>query len=211
VPFVALSRLAEVFDWWNVRRDIARCLNAIDTTALRVPDLFVSALVMAEDHRSELHCGVDPIAMIRALWVRVRSGRIQGASTIEQQFVRVISRRYERSFTRKVREQALAIAVSRRRAKVQIATAYLSIAYYGSQLRGAAGLLALCGRELDVASPRLVLGAIARLKYPEPSRPSASWEAKSKRRIQYIQSRLQEAANQALHQTAAGAIIGVRG
>jgi penicillin-binding protein 1A len=149
--------------------------------------------------------------MIRALSVRARSGRIQGASTIEQQFVRVISGRYERSFMRKIREQALAIAVSRRRAKSQIAEAYLSVAFYGSHLRGASGLLAACGVELDAASPRLIFGMIAKLKYPEPSQPGPQWEAKLQRRIRYIESRFQGAANKALHPTAAVVTLSGRG
>ena len=102
LPFMALSRVAEAFDWWGIRRDIAACLKAVDATFLRVPDLFIAALVRAEDRRNEVHCGVDPLAMIRALSVRVQSGTIQGASTIEQQFVRVISGRYERSLMRKL-------------------------------------------------------------------------------------------------------------
>ena len=210
LPFVAFSRVAEAFDWWGIRRDIATCLDAVDGNVLRVPDLFIAALVMAEDHRNQVHCGVDPLAMIRALSVRARSGRIQGASTIEQQFVRVISRRYERSLLRKLREQALAIAVSRRRGKIQIAEAYLSVAFYGSRLRGASGLLEVCGVQIDAANPRVVFGAIARLKYPEPSHPAPQWKDKLQRRIQYIEARFQ-GATKALHPTAAGAIVSVRG
>ena len=90
--------------------------------------------------------------MIRALSVRIRHGTIQGASTIEQQFVRVMSGRYERSVARKLREQALAIAISRRREKKQVAAAYLSVAFYGSARRGVSGLMTQCGPELEAAS-----------------------------------------------------------
>lgn len=148
----------------------------------------MTALVVAEDRRSEMHRGVDPIAMIRAFSVRIRIGRIQGASTIEQQFVRVISGRYERSITRKLREQALAIAVARRRTKDQIAAAYLSVAFYGSGRVGTAAMVNQCGAELDAASQRVVFGMIARLKYAEPLRATWQWHAKLLRRIEYIEA-----------------------
>jgi len=188
-PFTLLSSAAELLDCWEIRRDIGRCLDVIDATTLRAPPLFITALVSAEDHRHELHCGVDPLAMIRALVVRVRSGRIQGGSTIEQQFVRVACGRYERTLTRKLREQLLAIAVARRRSKRQIAESYLSVAFYGSCLQGTAGLLTVCGADLHTANQRHVFGVIARLKYPEPSQPTLQWETVLQRRIQYIERR----------------------
>jgi penicillin-binding protein 1A len=132
--------------------DIQHCLGAVDALNEKVPYSFVDVLISAEDHRSSLHLGVDPIAMIRAFLVRIFKGKIEGASTIEQQFVRTITGRFERTISRKVREQALAIAVSRRRSKYAIASAYLSVAFYGT---GCVGLKGLYGLPLNFRTVHL--------------------------------------------------------
>lgn len=189
-PFVGLSRVAEFLDLWGLQRDIQSCLTVIDDTADIFLEPFMSALIVAEDRRNTLHPGVDPIAIARALLVRLFRGQIQGASTIEQQFVRVVSGRYERTMRRKVREQALAIAVARRRSKVRIATAYLSIATYGSSCKGIGGLRSRCGHDLAAADLYTVLAMVSRLKYPEPWNPSQSWRLKLRNRVEYVRERL---------------------
>lgn len=191
VPFVALSRAAEAINLWDLKADIALCLQTVDRDVLRpIPRDFVQALVAAEDRRNALHPGVDPIGIVRAILAHLTKKGVQGASTIEQQFVRVVSGSYERTIQRKIREQALAIAVSRRRSKTQIASAYLGIAYYGPGLIGTSGLRSLCGTDLDASQPRQIHEAIARLKYPEPVRPSMTWNRKLGRRATYITCRL---------------------
>ncbi|MHB8368624.1 MAG: transglycosylase domain-containing protein [Leptospirales bacterium] len=102
-PFVTLSRIAEAFDFWNIRTDIGRCLNVIDSSSDIIPPLFIVGLIAAEDRRNALHPGVDPIAMVRAGLVRIRHKKVEGASTIEQQFVRTVSGRYKRSLQRSLR------------------------------------------------------------------------------------------------------------
>ena len=201
LPFVALSRSVEFLNLWKVSEDVGRCVDVIDSQVDILPKRFITALIAAEDHRSPLHRGIDPIAMIRAGLVRFRHKQIEGASTIEQQLVRTVTGRYERSLLRKIREQAIAIAVARRRSKRQTAAAYLAVAYYGSECVGLAGLKKCCGGELECADPRAVLSAIARLKYPQPLHPTKRWRQKIDRRIQYIVERLPDAANSALERT----------
>ena len=195
-PFVAFSRAAEAINLWDLKADIALCLQTVDHDVLRpMPRDFVQALVAAEDRRNALHLGVDPIGIVRAILARLTRKRVQGASTIEQQFVRVVSGSYERTIRRKIREQALAIAVSRRRSKTQIASAYLSVAYYGPGLVGTSGLRSLCGIDLEACQPHRIHEAIARLKYPEPPRPSMIWNRRLGRRAAYITCRLPENEN----------------
>ena len=132
-PFVLFVRIVEVRNFWGIRSDIKKCLALIDSIKIELPFQFLSSLIVAEDHRNALHPGIDPIAIIRAIYIWLRFGQIQGASTIEQQFVRTVSGRHEKKISRKIREQIIAVAVSRRRSKFQIATAYLSIAFYGTK------------------------------------------------------------------------------
>ncbi len=188
-PFVTLSLIAEVFNFWNIRTDIGRCLNVIDSSTDIIPPLFIVGLIAAEDHRNALHPGVDPIAMVRAGLVRIRHKKIEGASTIEQQFVRTVAGRYERSLQRKISEQSLAISVLRRRSKSRIANAYLSIAFYGPGCVGLVGLKRRCGDQLEITELSAALGMIARLKYPEPIHPTKGWRDKIDQRVQYINRR----------------------
>lgn len=191
-PFITLSRIAEMLNAWDLRIDVEKCLKIIDDSTYLLPPKFVSALIAAEDHRSALHSGVDPISILRALLVNVTRNQVQGASTIEQQFVRTASGIYERSVRRKIREQALAIAVLRRRSKYKIASAYLSIAFYGTGCTGVNGLRKCCGNGLDVAESSIALAMIARLKYPGPLNPSHVWRRKIQRRVSYIEQRMAE-------------------
>jgi len=189
LPIVVIAWAAETWNIWGIRSDINRCLNVVDSVKITLPTTFLRSLIAAEDHRNACHLGVDPIAVIRAIYVRLLLGHFQGASTIEQQFVRVVSGRYEKKLARKIYEQLLAIAVSRRRSKHQIAIAYLSVAFYGSAKIGVAGLHARLGNDLSLARLNEIRGMIARLKYPEPLKPTSAWQRKIRQRIEYISLR----------------------
>lgn len=170
----------------GAKSDLHTCIQVVDQFGETVPKIFVEALVNAEDHRSTLHFGVDPIAILRAIMVRIRNGEIQGASTIEQQFVRVVTKRYERTIGRKMREQFLAAMLSVRRPKRSIASAYLSIAYYGTSIEGIGGLQRHFGQKLWEVDYLDALEFIAQLKYPRPSEDLWIWRYKIDRRVAYI-------------------------
>src|SRR5919106_3094398 len=54
-----------------------------------VPPLLVQAILATEDERFYWHRGIDPVGILRALWVNVRSGEIvQGGSTLTQQLMK---------------------------------------------------------------------------------------------------------------------------
>ncbi len=196
-PIILISRALEAIGVASIRADVKKCVQCIDS-AMNIPSRYIDTLISAEDHRNSLHPGVDPVAMIRAVVVRVRFSRLEGASTIEQQFVRVVTSRHERSLIRKLREQVLAIAVVRHRSKRQIAAAYLSVAHFGTRY---SGLLALAGNfqsKLEHADMDFVYEAISRLKYPEPSHASDSWKSRISHRCAYIRRREEARANKAL-------------
>ncbi len=188
VPFILLSRFAEAANLWNLRSDLATCLAEIDRIDPQtiIPSAFIRSLVVGEDHRNPLHLGVDPIGMIRAALAFIAGNGIQGASTVEQQFVRVVTNRRERTVRRKIKEQALAIALARRRSKAEICAAYLCVASYGHQLTGLSGIVRLCGEALEACQSQKVNQVIARLKYPEPRGSSLQWKRRLNRRARYI-------------------------
>lgn len=122
------------------------------------------ALVVGEDHRFFLHFGADPVAIVRAI-VMTLLGRHQGGSTIEQQLVRTVTGNYRRNIQRKVGEILLASTVSKTLDKHEVISAYLSIAYFGTD---ALGIHKAKTRPnfLDNSNANNIYLIIAALKYP---------------------------------------------
>lgn len=199
-PLVALYYAITFLKPCGFSRALQQCIEVVDA-APTLPDRFVTTLVAAEDHRSAIHPGVDPIAICRVILVWTKTGAVQGASTIEQQLVRVVLGRYEKTLRRKFWEQLLAIGLSSRRPKSRIAMAYLSIAFYGSGQYGLSALMRRCGSDLHAATQGSVSEMVARLKYPEPLIPPPEWRQTILRRVCYIAHRLQGSANSRLQAT----------
>lgn len=183
MPLCLVSLLLERFASGAFRSDLERCHELTSQLGRSVPSVFVDAVILAEDHRNAIHPGVDVLAIARALWMRLRYGQIQGASTIEQQFVRVVTNRNERTIRRKLREQFLALMLARRAPKRQIASTYLAVAFYGSGSIGLQGLRQRFGRNLESVSYPQALEMVAQLKYPRPQRPGEEWNSKLAARI----------------------------
>jgi len=96
------------------------------------PERLVRAVLAAEDGRFWRHRGIDPRAILRALWADLRGGGpLQGGSTITQQLVknRVVGSR--RTLGRKLREALLAAWIETRMSKEEILEAYLNEVYLG--------------------------------------------------------------------------------
>jgi penicillin-binding protein 1B len=93
-----------------------------------VPDAFVAA----EDVRFHHHLGVDPIGMMRALYLDLRvHGIAQGGSTIDQQIVKARFLSNERTWRRKLVEIPLALLLDARMDKNEILEIYLNDVYLG--------------------------------------------------------------------------------
>lgn len=184
LPYIMISRLAEWFKIESLDADLNLCLEVVDHYGSSVATVFIHALVVAEDHRSSLHPGIDPIGIIRACVIRILRGKVQGASTIEQQFVRIVASRYEHTICRKLREQIIALSLSRRRSKAEIASAYLSIAFFGSGCIEIKGLAQEFGENLENISYDQALQFVSQLKYPRPQVvPSDAWQERIVHRV----------------------------
>ncbi len=94
----------------------------------------VQATVAVEDADFYKHHGVDPRAVLRAIWIDLRSGGkpVAGGSTIPQQLVKLAFLSPSRTLKRKVREAILAQEISRRYSKDTILELYLNEIYYGN-------------------------------------------------------------------------------
>jgi membrane peptidoglycan carboxypeptidase len=97
-----------------------------------------AATLAAEDRNFYHHGAIDPGSTARAVWVDVTHlGLNEGGSTITQQLVKIQLLTPQKSFTRKLKEIVLAIALEERFSKDEILTMYLNRVYYG---HGAYGL-----------------------------------------------------------------------
>ncbi|OGO06520.1 MAG: penicillin-binding protein 1C [Chloroflexi bacterium RBG_13_56_8] len=106
-----------------------------------VPLALRQAVVATEDASFYRNPGVDPKAVLRALWDNLRSGRIvSGASTITQQVARILllpsDAHLERTWQRKLREAILAYHLTRTMAKDEILALYLNETHFGNLAYG---------------------------------------------------------------------------
>ncbi|MCD9624469.1 transglycosylase domain-containing protein [Rhabdothermincola salaria] len=125
----------------NADNSIAQLSGGIDRVNVEyedLPQVLVDAVLAAEDKDFYLHSGVDPAGILRALWANVRNQDVQqGGSTITQQYVKNVYLTQERTYTRKIKEAALAVKLERELPKQEILLRYLNTIYFG---RGAYGV-----------------------------------------------------------------------
>jgi penicillin-binding protein 1B len=97
-----------------------------------VPPLLPAALKAVEDRRFDSHRGVDPQAILRALWVDLRARQIeQGGSTLTQQLVRSYFLSSRQTLGRKLREAIMAIALDAHFTKDDLMNAYINEIFLG--------------------------------------------------------------------------------
>ena len=95
-----------------------------------------NATVAVEDRNFYTHRGISLRGIFRAI-IRARPGRrLEGGSTITQQLARNTLITAERTLTRKVREQLLAILIEQRYQKDEILEMYLNEIPYGANAYG---------------------------------------------------------------------------
>ena len=138
-----------------------------------VDPAFIDALLTIEDARFYRHHGADPLALSRAAFDSVRSGRItSGGSTITMQTARLLEPRPNRTIGAKLIEIVRAIQLEWRYSKDEILTAYLTLAPYGGNLEGVrAASWAWFGHEPSSLTPDEIALLIALPQAPEARRP----------------------------------------
>ena len=96
----------------------------------------INATIAVEDRRYWFHPGVDPFAIVRAVFENIRAGGMKvGGSTITQQVIRNIYHR-PRTLASKAIEAWQALRLERMMTKREILEQYLNRAPYGNQLIG---------------------------------------------------------------------------
>lgn len=113
----------------------------VSLTKENIPQCMRDATIAVEDANFYSHPGVDPVGIVRAVWINLTSGEtVSGGSTITQQLARILlfdeEERTERSLRRKIREAVLAWQLTQRYSKDEILTLYLNQSYYGGMAYG---------------------------------------------------------------------------
>jgi penicillin-binding protein 1A len=112
--------------------------NQILVTPEQIPPIVKEAVISIEDRRFQTNSGIDPRSIARAFVADVlHQGTVQGASTIEQQFVKnALQQQSHRTIFEKLREAGLAFHLAHRWSKEKIITEYLNTIYFGNGAYG---------------------------------------------------------------------------
>ena len=123
------------------------------------PPALPAAVVAVEDRRFYHHFGIDPVGLLRAVWVNVTSGRVrQGGSTLTQQVAKTLFLTNARTVRRKVQELLLTVWLERHFSKNEILEIYLNRVYLGS---GAWGMDAAAKMYFGTSARRVTLAQAA--------------------------------------------------
>jgi len=145
----------------------------------QMPQNVKDAVVAAENRTFWSDSGIDYKGIVRALFNNAQGNATQGASTITQQYIKILYLTSERSYTRKLKEAILSLKLGREKTKQQILEGYLNTIYFG---RGAYGLQAAANAYFGIPAKKLnaaqsaMLAAI--LNSPNYLSPDRSEEAR---------------------------------
>ena len=148
-------------------------------TVQQIPQVMKDAMVSVEDRRFYSHPGIDPIGILRSVDVRVKRGHwTQGGSTITQQLARNVFLTNNKTWTRKIREAIVALAMERKFSKDEILDLYLNKVYFGG---GSYGIDAASRKFFGHGADRLSLAEAAIIaglvKAPSNYSPTADTQA----------------------------------
>lgn len=95
----------------------------------------IDATLVAEDKRFYSHPGIDPFAIVRALYENIFLSVRTGGSSLTQQVIRTVYH-HPRSLGYKIEEAWYALRLERKMSKDEILEHYFNRAPYGNQLHG---------------------------------------------------------------------------
>ncbi len=128
VPILELEP-EEVMCYFGSKREQRRLIS-IDN----VPQHLIYAVLAAEDSRFYQHNGMDPRAVLRALYTNLRHLAIrQGGSTITQQLAKNYFLTPQKTFTRKLKELLMSLTMEAIYDKNEILEIYLNEIYLGQK------------------------------------------------------------------------------
>lgn len=142
-------------------------------TLNNVSNYFKESIVAIEDQRFYDHRGFDPIGIMRALKVNfTNQKKSQGASTITQQYARLLYLTNEKSWSRKIKEAFLTMQLETRLSKDEILEGYINNVYFGHGIYGienaAQYFYGKSAKELDLNESSMLAGVVNGPTYYSP-------------------------------------------
>ena len=102
------------------------------TSIDEMPQIYINAVIAAEDKRFYDHKGIDPISLGRAIINDIKAMKfVEGGSTITQQFAKNAYFNQKKEIMRKVSEAFMAIEIEKNYEKDEILEFYINTSYFG--------------------------------------------------------------------------------
>lgn len=118
----AQKPIASLYDEISSRPGFASCDQ--------LPQTYIDAVISVEDSRFERHHGIDPAAIVRALWADLRTRSLaEGGSTLTQQLAKNELFTQEKQMARKAAEMFAARDIEDYYSKQQIFEMYAGSCY----------------------------------------------------------------------------------
>ncbi|MFL6161941.1 MAG: transglycosylase domain-containing protein [Jatrophihabitantaceae bacterium] len=147
--------------------------NRTDVPLDKVPPYVQAAVIAAEDRSFYTEPGISIRGTIRAAVNDLRGGSTQGGSTITQQYVKNAYLNSDQTLSRKLKELAISLKLSRQYAKKDILQNYLNTIYFGRQAYGieaaAKAYFGVDVSKLTVAQGALLAAVIKSPEYYDPA------------------------------------------
>ena len=137
-PDAMLGAHATVVYYADGRTEIGRFAvrDRVPVRLEQVPRTLRLAVLAAEDQGFEHHHGIAWSGVLRAGLADLRGRRLQGGSTITQQYAKALTARTGRGWRAKAGEAMVALRIERSSDKQQILVAYLNAIYLGRNSYG---------------------------------------------------------------------------
>jgi penicillin-binding protein 1A len=98
---------------------------------------FINAILATEDHRFFEHHGINKLRTLKGLYITLlKTGKVQGASTITQQLAKNLFFSFEKTWQRKFKELLVAFQIEASNTKQEILHAYINQIYFGAGAQG---------------------------------------------------------------------------
>ncbi len=147
--------------------------NRTPVALVDVPANMIDAIIATEDTRFYSHRGIDFHGIARALVRNIRAKKVlEGGSTLTQQLAKILFLTPERSYSRKLKEIALALKIEQRYTKNEILSLYLNQIYFGNGAYGVESAAQIYfdkpARDLTIAECGLLAGLPRSPRYYSP-------------------------------------------
>lgn len=146
---------------------------------------FLKSIVAIEDHRFYKHRGFDPIGILRAVKANiVDGGKSEGASTITQQYARLMFLTNEKTWSRKINEAFLTTRLEAHYDKDTILQGYINTVYFGHGIYGIKNASHYYfnkePKDLDLNESTLLAGVVNGPEYYSPFKDMEGAKARQK-------------------------------